>query len=40
MKNEDFFESLRQTITDTTVVVGMKTENLVEIQILSSRIKM
>ena len=39
MKNEDFFESLRQTITDTAEVVGKKTEDLVEIQKLKSRIR-
>ena len=39
MKNEDFFESLRQTITDTAEVVGKKTEDLVEIQKLRSRIR-
>ena len=39
MRNEDFFESLRQTLTDTAEVVGKKTEDLVEIQKLRSRIR-
>ncbi|NCC45220.1 MAG: zinc ribbon domain-containing protein, partial [Clostridia bacterium] len=36
---EDFFDSLKQTITDTAEVVGKKTEDLVEIQKLRSRIR-
>lgn len=39
MRNEDFFDSLRQTITGTAEVVGKKTEDLVEIQKLRSRIR-
>ena len=39
MRNDDFFETLRQTITDTAEVVGKKTEDLVEIQKLRSRIR-
>lgn len=39
MRNDDFLENLRQTITDTAEVVGKKTEDLVEIQKLRSRIR-
>lgn len=37
--SEDFFDSLKQTITDTAEVVGKKTEDLVESQKLRSRIR-
>lgn len=36
---EDFFENLRQTITGTAEVVGKRTEEIVEIQKLRSRIR-
>lgn len=36
---EDFFDSLKHTITETAEVVGKKTEDLVEIQKLRSRIR-
>lgn len=36
---EDFFDGLRQTITGTAEAVGRKTEELVEIQKLRSRIR-
>lgn len=39
MRNEEFFDNLRQTITGTAEVVGKKTEDLVEIQKLRSRIR-
>ena len=39
MRNEDFFENLRQTLTETAEVVGKKAEDLVEIQKLHSRIR-
>ena len=35
---EDFFDSLKQTLTDTVDVVSKKTEDVVEIQKLRSRI--
>ena len=38
MRNEDFFENLRQTLTETAEVVGKKAEDLVEIQKLHSSI--
>lgn len=37
--NEDFFDNLRQTITGTAEAVGKKTEDIVEIQKLRSRIR-
>lgn len=39
MRNEEFFDNLRQTITGTAEVVGKKTEDLLEIQKLRSRIR-
>lgn len=39
MGNQDFLDSLRQTITETAEVVTKKTEDLVEIQKLRSRIR-
>lgn len=39
MRNEEFFDSLRQTITGTAEVVGKKTEDILEIQKLRSRIR-
>lgn len=39
MRNDEFFDNLRQTITGTAEVVGKKTEDLLEIQKLRSRIR-
>lgn len=39
MRNDEFFDSLRQTLTGTAEVVGKKTEDLLEIQKLRSRIR-
>ena len=36
---DDFFNNLRQTLSDTAEVVGKKTEELVEVQKLRSRIR-
>lgn len=36
---EDFFEGLRQTLTETAEAVGKKTEDLVEIQKLRSKLR-
>lgn len=37
--NEDFFETIRQTITDTAEVVGKKTEEFVETQRLRNKVR-
>ena len=37
--NEDFFETIRQTLTDTAEVVGKKTEEFVETQKLRNKVR-
>lgn len=39
MRNEDFFDGLRQTLTETVEVVGKKTEDLVEVQKLRNKLR-